>query len=125
MSPMRKSYIADYCKKRRDRLYADGMCIDCGNKPRIETAKRCAECNGCMLSRNAARYRERNQDARERAEATYEDIAAELGVSREMVRIIMARAIRKLRAACRKAGIDASDITGAPRSMLERAEDWA
>jgi hypothetical protein len=123
----RKAQMRKYIRDRRERLRLAGMCIDCGKAPPIATAQRCEGCNQRMLDRYARSYEKRMgaEDPTDGAVVTLREIADELGMTHEGVRQILRKAMHKLRKACRKAGIDASDITGKPRSMLERAEDWA
>lgn len=124
MTEERKAQMRQYTRERRARFLAAGVCIDCG-RPRQDGVQRCVGCHGKMRDR-AAGYqgRKRGEDP-DRVGATVYEIAAELGVSHQRVSIIIDVALRKLRLACLRAGIDPSDITGAPRSMLARAEDWA
>jgi len=56
---------------------------------------------------------------------SYKEIGDALGISEYNARWICQAALRKVARACRRYGIDASDIIGKPESMLARAERYA
>lgn len=64
----------------------------------------------------------RNCDNRE---LTLEEIGLELGISHARVRQLIVSGLRKLKRACRRYGIDESDIIGKPASMTARLQEWA
>lgn len=110
----------EYMRERRARLLAAGLCIDCGKSPKLPTIQRCDPCNVRQLSR----VRVYSKTPRVRG-AHLTEIAAELGVSRDVVRAELASAIRKVKAACKQHGLSVDDFITMPRSMMARLEDWA
>ena len=115
-------------RRRRNERSALGLCIDCGRNPRTETAKRCVGCCKKATARQK-RYLKSIKPGisghADEGEMTFEEIAAELGISRERARHIYLRALMKLQRQCDKMGMDASMIIGRGFSMLATAERWA
>lgn len=114
---------SEYVRLRRARLNDAGMCIDCGRRRQLPTAKRCPFCNRKLLDAHHARKHSVSVGRVSGDGPTLDAIAAELGVSRQRVNQIMATALRKLKRECLRRGIDLSWIVGKPVSMLGRAEE--
>lgn len=129
MTPERRERLRAHHRLRRARLIADAMCCDCGRESSQPTNKRCPLCAQKRIQ-YSRRHRTksgtgRGEYARSIGGSTFDDIAIELGVSRQRAEQIYHRAIDKLRRACRRHGIDGSAAIGAAESMLARAEIWA
>ena len=113
-------------RKRREEKYAAGLCIDCGRNPHKATSKRCIGC-GVKAGMRQKRYviRLNSYDVPyERAEMSFEQIGANLNISRERARHIYLRALEKVRRQCKRMGMDPGDMVERGFSMLARAEQW-
>jgi len=56
---------------------------------------------------------------------SYDAIAAELGITQAQARWIFRAALRKLRKACRRYGIEPGDVIGRPVSNFAQSETWS
>lgn len=107
---------------------AAGLCIDCGREPRTDISKRGSVCGKKANARQKRYWKSLTQSIGGRddeGEMTFEEIGAEVGLSRERVRIVYLRALTKLRRECDRIGIDPSDIIGRGFSSLALCERWA
>lgn len=115
-------------KSRRARLMSAGLCVDCGRVPRSETAQRCNKCTAKVVARNrpgmAIRRRSPNYSTADEG-MTFTEIGKAMGISRSRAEQICCRALFKLQRACKRAGIDASDIVGKGVSNFASLEKWA
>lgn len=117
---------------RRERLTAAGICIDCANKPKKKTSRRCYDCTNKLVSYNRANPKPKRERVKYMSAdmaddcggMTFTDIAKELGISRQRVMQIYFRAIDKVHLECRRSGIDASCIIGRGFSMISQCERW-
>jgi DNA-directed RNA polymerase sigma subunit (sigma70/sigma32) len=57
-------------------------------------------------------------------EATFEEIARELGVSPNRARQLCVGALAKAKKACRRLGLSLADVIGKPVSMTARLQEW-
>jgi hypothetical protein len=107
-------------KFRRQRLEAGGWCIGCAKRKRGRT-RYCSYCE----ERVAESYQRRRVSVgkRDGSLMPVPEIARELGVTPSAIRQLLYSALRKLRKAYRREGIDASCIVGQPLSMLASAEE--
>lgn len=117
----------EYTRNRRARLKATGLCGDCARRPHKPDSARCHPCASKIAAkRKASLARFAPVPSRYTHEAeTLAAIAAELGISHQAVRQTIATALRKIAKACRRLGIDASDVVGKPASMAARLQEWA
>lgn len=118
-----------YYVLRRERLTESGLCIECGNRPRKKTARRCVVCTGKM-TRAHHRSIGRAVPLRRHEQATdgmmtFTEIGNALGISRSRAEQICYRALHKLQRECERVGLDAGDIMGKGFSMIANCERWA
>jgi hypothetical protein len=124
-----------YWMLRRERLTAAGICIDCANKPKKETARRCNDCSNRLVSFNRVNKTSKTKRPRveylnesmaeESGAMTFTAIADDMGISRSRVMQIYFRALDKMLRECKRRGIDAADVLGGRFSMIATAERWA
>lgn len=151
MSEAEKEYKRIRMRVRRERLTVAGLCIDCGEEPKKETARRCIKCakkinlwrrkrQRCSAGREelgevglslpfSAVTAETGLTPQQISEvmggATFNEIGIALGISKRQAQQICYRALNKLHLACRRAGISAEDVLVRCDGNFASLERWA
>lgn len=121
-----KALIPKKCaswSERRIRLLAAGICGHCGKRPSAEDCKYCVKCLDYWQS-----YRDRRgaETGTNRDGATFDEIGAAMGFSRQRAEQVFKFALLKLQVALDDFGIDTNgmSVESFVKIALARRSDW-
>ena len=118
---------------RRAKLFAEGLCVNCGKRPRRPDIQRCDYCS----QKHLAQKREQAMRRRKHDRAVpFRKVGDAMQVSRERARQIFMFAMAKVMVACEEFGIDPLEfdiraaLSGSEQgkqgfSMITLCEKWA